>query len=80
MNNQSAYIEAVRYKNYSGLAQLDIENNVWRGKVLNIRDLVTFEARRAIDLQQQFKAAIDDYIATCGEVGKSPKEAAHDIR
>ncbi len=65
---KTAYVEAVRYKNYSGLAQLDIESNIWLGKVLNIRDLVTFEAPRAADLQKEFEAAIEDYLDTCRQL------------
>lgn len=49
------------------------QRGVWRGKILLISDLITFEAAQILDLQHEFEAAVDDYIATCAILGRSPQ-------
>lgn len=46
---------------------------VCRGKLLFIDDLVTYESAELKGLQQEFEAAVDDYIATCAAIGKEPQ-------
>jgi predicted HicB family RNase H-like nuclease len=63
----------LKYKEYEGIAEFDIDHGVYRGKVLFIDDLVTYEADSRRELQREFEAAVDDYIATCATLGKEPQ-------
>jgi predicted HicB family RNase H-like nuclease len=65
-------MDILKYKDYEGTAELDMERGVCRGKVLFINDLVTYEAATPKELQHEFEAAVDDYLETCKEVGKEP--------
>ncbi len=58
----------LKYKNYEGTAERDLERSVCRGKILFIDDLVTYEAQFSAQLQAEFEAAVDDYLATCAEL------------
>lgn len=60
------------YKGFDGSAEIDVERQVCRGKLLFIPDLVTFEADSPKELQQEFEAAVEDYLATCAELGRKP--------
>jgi predicted HicB family RNase H-like nuclease len=60
----------LKYKNYKRTAELDILRGVYRGKFLFIVDLVTYIADRALELQKEFEAAVDDYIKTCQLISK----------
>ena len=60
------------YQGYRGTFEWDEENKLFVGKVIDIRQLVTFKADNANDLQQSFCAAIDDYLSFCQENGIKP--------
>lgn len=62
------------YKDYEGTAELDMERQVCRGKILFIDDLVTYEADTPAKLKKEFEAAVDDYIETCASLGWKPKK------
>lgn len=64
----------LKYKSYFGSIECDLDEGVLFGKVLHIRDLVTFESDTVKGLQQEFQSAVDDYLATCAEIGKSPNK------
>ena len=65
-------MDILKYKDYEGTAELDMEHGVCRGKILFINDLVTYEAATPRKLQQEFEAAVDDYLETCQKLGKEP--------
>jgi predicted HicB family RNase H-like nuclease len=66
-------VDILRYKGYEGTAELDVARGVCRGKILFIDDLVTYESSVIGQLQHEFEAAVDDYIETCKELGRSPQ-------
>ena len=68
-------MEILKYKDYEGGAEVDLERGVCRGKILFIDDLVTYESEAIKGLQKQFEEAVDDYIDTCAQVGKAPQKA-----
>lgn len=66
-------MDLLQYKGYEGTAELDMGRRVCRGRILFIDDLVTYEAPTPTELQQEFEAAVDDYIETCSQLGKEPQ-------
>ena len=52
----------LKYKGLSGEAKYIEEDEVFCGKIINTRDLVTFEAETVSDLESEFKKAVDDYL------------------
>lgn len=63
----------LKYKGYEGSVELDLEGGVCRGKILFVRDLVTFQSVSIADVQQEFEAAVDDYLETCLALGREPE-------
>lgn len=63
---------ALKYKGYYGKVDFDPDDEVFFGRIVGIDDLITFEAEHAKDLRKEFKAAVDDYLQTCMELGKEP--------
>lgn len=68
-------MEILQYKDYEGSAELDMQRQVCRGKILHIGDLVTYESANIQGLQKQFEEAVDDYIETCNAIGKTPQKS-----
>jgi len=62
----------IKYNGYCGSIVIDLDDGIMHGKILHIRDLVTFEAESVDKLKEEFKAAVDDYLETCAELGKDP--------
>lgn len=66
-------MDILKYKEFEGTAELDMARHVCRGKLLFIDDLVTYESDSVGGLQQEFEAAVEDYIQTCVAIGKEPQ-------
>ncbi|MBD1383839.1 type II toxin-antitoxin system HicB family antitoxin [Mucilaginibacter rigui] len=64
--------DILQYKNYYASVQFSAVDEVFYGKVLGINDLVSFEGESVKELKTSFEEAIEDYLDTCTEVGKSP--------
>lgn len=64
-------MEILTYGNYEG--SIEYDGLKYRGKILNINDLILYEAHTYKQLQFEFKLAVIDYIDTCKLVGKMPQ-------
>jgi predicted HicB family RNase H-like nuclease len=60
------------YKGYTWRVDLDPEAGVFHGKVLDLRDVVTFEGRNAEEVERAFRDSVDDYLEMCAECGEKP--------
>ncbi|MCK5665760.1 MAG: type II toxin-antitoxin system HicB family antitoxin [Thiotrichaceae bacterium] len=65
----------LKYKEYEGTVEVDMDRLVCRGKILFIDDLVTYVASSLDTIQAEFEAAVDDYIETCKSLGKKPHKS-----
>lgn len=61
-----------RYKNFTGSIEKSSEDACLYGKILFIRDLITYEATTAKQLEKEFKRATDDYLITCKKLNREP--------
>lgn len=52
----------LEYKGFVGSIEFDAVNKIYHGKLLDIEDLVSYQAYNIIDLHEQYHLAIDDYI------------------
>lgn len=62
----------LEYKGYHTRIEFDSEDLVVRGKIEGIRDFVNFESSDLTNVEKEFHAAVDEYLAFCKEVGKEP--------
>ena len=62
----------LEYKNYYSYIEIDFEDHVLRGHLEGIGDLVNFESDSIKGIEQEFRAAVDDYIEFCHENNKEP--------
>jgi predicted HicB family RNase H-like nuclease len=64
----------LEYKGYAGSVNFDSDDRIFYGRVLGIEDVIGFEGTDADTLEADFRNAVDDYIETCQEIGKSPEK------
>jgi len=65
-------IDKLKYNDYIATIHYSAEDEVFFGKVVGVNDLITFEGSSVNELKTGFAEAIDDYLETCQELGKSP--------
>ena len=63
----------MEYKDYIGNVEFSEEDEVFFGKVLGIRSLVSYEGVTEEDLIKDFHDAVDDYLALCEAEGRKPE-------
>lgn len=62
----------LEYKGYHTTIEFDIETFVLHGKIEGINDFVNFQSDNPREIEQEFHAAVDDYLEFCQETGKEP--------
>lgn len=71
MSKNTDYFE---YKGYHTRIDFDYDSFSLCGKIEGINDLVVFESSDAGKIEQEFHNAVDNYLALCEELGKSPEK------
>ena len=66
--------DILQYKTYLATVHFSAEDEVFYGEIIGINDLVSFEGTTVKELKKAFHEAVDDYIATCEEMGKEPEK------
>lgn len=63
----------LQYRGYYGSIEASPEDNCLFGKLQFIRALASYEGQTVAELTQAFQAAVDDYLADCGTLGRTPE-------
>jgi len=64
----------LEYKGYHTKIEFDSEACVLRGKIEGIKDFVDFECVDISTVENEFHAAVDEYLEFCKEMGKEPEK------
>jgi predicted HicB family RNase H-like nuclease len=62
----------ISYKGYKGHFNYDSEADIFHGKIIGLKDVVTFQGRSIDELKQSIKDSVDDYLEMCKTENKSP--------
>ena len=65
----------LEYKGYMSKIGYSADDKLLFGKIEGIVDLVTFQAESSLEIENEFHAAVDDYLAFCEGQGVSPDKA-----
>lgn len=69
-------MNTMTYQGYTARIEFDERDGIFWGKVLGIKDSITFEGETVAQLKQDFHNAIDFYLADCAAIGKDPQKPA----
>lgn len=64
----------MKYKGYTGVVEFDEEAGTLFGRVIGLRDLITFEGESVAEVTQAFYDSVDVYLELCAERGESPEK------
>lgn len=65
----------LKYKDYLAKIEYDADEKLLYGTIQGISDLIIFEASSVSEIEKEFQDAVEDYIETCKELGKSHEKA-----
>lgn len=65
-------MNSMTYKGYFAKINFDERDNIFWGKVIGIKDSITFEGETVAKLTEDFHNAIDHYLADCEKEGRIP--------
>jgi predicted HicB family RNase H-like nuclease len=63
----------VEYKGYLGNMEVDAEAGIIFGRVLGLRDVITFQGETVREAVESFHNSVDEYLAFCAERGREPE-------
>lgn len=63
-------------KGYTARVEFDERDNIFVGRVLGVRSMISFHGETVTELRAEFSAAIDDYLSECAEQGIKPDKPA----
>lgn len=64
----------LEYKGYHAVIKFDADTFTLRGKIEGINDFVDFQSNNLATIEEEFRNAVDEYLAFCKEVGKEPEK------
>jgi predicted HicB family RNase H-like nuclease len=64
----------LHYKGYIGSVEFSEEDNVFHGKVIGIKPLISFEGDTVTAIKEDFYHSVDEYLAFCTRNGAQPEK------
>ena len=64
--------QTLEHKGYNGSVLYSAEDKLLHGRIVGIRDMVSFEGTDVRSLEKNFKAAVEEYLAFCKAEHKTP--------
>ena len=69
-------MNTMNHKGYTARIEFDERDNIFVGRVLGLRALISFHGETVSELRAAFEAAIDDFLLDCKEQGIKPEKPA----
>ncbi|MED5607459.1 type II toxin-antitoxin system HicB family antitoxin [Pseudomonas sp. JH-2] len=69
-------MNCMTYKGYAARVEFDDRDDIFVGRLLGVRDIISFHADNVAELHTAFHTAVEDYLADCAERGVTPEKPA----
>ncbi len=69
-------MNTMTYKNYIARIEFDERDNIFVGRVLGLRSIISFHGETVAELRHEFEVAIDDFLNDGKEQGITPEKPA----
>jgi predicted HicB family RNase H-like nuclease len=70
----SASVNTMTYRGYTARLEYDERDNLFVGRILGIRNIISFHGETVTQLRAEFERAVKDYLADCKERGIHPEK------
>jgi len=69
-------MNTMNHKGYTARLEYDERDNIFVGRVLGLRSIISFHGETVSDLRHEFEVAIEDILRDCKEQGIKPEKPA----
>jgi len=69
-------MNTMTYKGYTARVEYDERDNIFVGRILGIRSIISFQGETVGELRAEFELAVRDYVADCKDQGIHPEKPA----
>ena len=67
-------MSTMTYKGYAARIEYSDDDGCFIGNIAGIKDVIGFHADSVKELRSAFEEAVDDYLATCEKLNRSPQK------
>jgi predicted HicB family RNase H-like nuclease len=71
-------MNTMNHKGYTARIEFDERDNIFVGRVLGLRAMISSHGETVAELREAFSGAIEDFLAECKEQGVKPEKPASD--
>jgi predicted HicB family RNase H-like nuclease len=64
------------HKGYTARVEYDERDNIFVGRILGIRSIISFHGETVDQLRSEFEQAVDEYLVECKKEGVQPEKPA----
>lgn len=64
----------IEYKGFRSRIEYSADDNLFVGRLLGIRDIVTFHGETVAELRSEMESSVDFYVEVCERAGKEAKK------
>jgi predicted HicB family RNase H-like nuclease len=69
-------MNTMSHKGYTARVEYDERDNIFVGRILGIRSIISFHGETVAELRSEFELAIKEYLADCKREGIHPEKPA----
>lgn len=69
-------MNTMMHKGYTARVEYDERDNLFVGRILGIRNIISFHGESVKQLRTEFEHAVKDYLTDCKKEGVSPEKPA----
>jgi len=69
-------LNTMNHSGYTARIEFDERDNIFVGRILGLRSIISFHGKTVSELRREFVAAIKDYLQDCSEQGVDPEKPA----
>jgi predicted HicB family RNase H-like nuclease len=69
-------MNAMNYNGYTAKIEFDERDNIFVGRLLGMRTMISFHGDTVVELRQAFESAVNEFLADCEEQGVKPEKPA----
>lgn len=69
-------MNTMTHKGYTARVEYDERDNIFVGRILGIRSIISFHGETVAELRAEFEQAVNEYLAECKKEGVQPEKPA----
>lgn len=69
-------MNTMSHKGYTARVEYDERDNIFVGRILGIRGIISFHGETVAELRDEFEIAVNDYLDECKQQGVAPEKPA----